>query len=44
MELYHAAGTSESGLGSIGTTYVTALPKTVPGAAVKPINYNTNVE
>ena len=40
----HAAGTGESGLGIVGAAFRTSLPRTVSGASVQAINYNTAAE
>ena len=40
----HAAGTGETGLGIVGNAFRTALPRTVSGASVQAINYNTAAE
>jgi len=44
LELFHAAGTTEDPLGSIGRAYQTALPRAVPGATVTPVAYSTIAE
>jgi hypothetical protein len=41
---FHAAGTSEKGLGSVGNALARDLPKVVPGAVVRSINYDTRAE
>ncbi|KAL7005377.1 hypothetical protein EMMF5_005075 [Cystobasidiomycetes sp. EMM_F5] len=44
LELFHAAGTGESGLGIVGNAWARALPAAVSGATVTAINYNTAAE
>lgn len=41
---FHAAGTSENGLGIVGNALARDLPKAVPGAVVRAINYDTSAE
>lgn len=41
---FHAAGTSENGLGIVGNALARDLPKAVPGAVVRAINYDTRAE
>lgn len=41
---FHAAGTSENGLGIVGNALQRDLPKAVPGAVVRAINYDTRAE
>lgn len=41
---FHAAGTSENGLGIVGNALQRDLPQAVPGAVVRAINYDTRAE
>jgi len=41
---FHAAGTSENGLGIVGNALARDLPQAVPGSVVRAINYDTRAE
>ncbi|KIM21082.1 carbohydrate esterase family 5 protein [Serendipita vermifera MAFF 305830] len=44
VKLFHAAGTTESGLGSVGIPLSAALASAVPGATTQAIVYDTSAE
>ncbi|KAG9119995.1 hypothetical protein FRC07_004701 [Ceratobasidium sp. 392] len=44
LQLVHVAGTTETGLGIVGTPLATALASAVPGTTTKSIAYDTSAE
>ncbi|KIM22213.1 carbohydrate esterase family 5 protein [Serendipita vermifera MAFF 305830] len=44
VKLFHAAGTTEIGLGTVGTPLAAALASAVPGATTQAIIYDTTAE
>ncbi|KAG8807174.1 hypothetical protein FRC17_004611, partial [Serendipita sp. 399] len=44
LQLVHAAGTTETGLGTVGTPLASALASAIPGTTSYPIIYDTSAE